>query len=73
MRFEFHIATGHRRNMTENLLKVTLNPLVVFVFTALRHFSSNFARGQLTYRHCPRQFTSKLVHILSLVTENCPS
>ena len=40
-------------------------------FTALRHISGHFGRGQVTYPQCP--WVSLLVHILSPVTDNCPS
>ena len=50
---------------------------VVLCFTALRHFSGHFGRGQLTYLHCfwasLLAVYQYLVHILSPVTDNCPS
>ena len=58
---ELLVATRHRRDMTEKLLKATLNPnkqqqqqhfcfgfWFDFCFTALRHILGHFGRGQLT-------------------------
>ena len=55
------------------------NMLLSWCFTAIRHFWGYFERGQLTYRipHCSLASllgsVLVLLHILSPVTDNCPS
>ena len=47
--------------------------VVVWCFTALRHFSGHFGRGQLKYPHCFSASLQFLLRILSPVTDNCLS
>ena len=54
-----------------NILLLLL--LLCWCFMALRHFSGHFGRGQLTNPHCSLSIYQYLVHILSPVTDNCPS
>ena len=48
--------------------------LLCWCFMAFRHISGHFGRGQLTCPHCSwASLLGSLVHILSSVTDNCPS
>ena len=72
----FCISDSCSRSLRLSVCKVKID-LLCWCFTSFRNISGHFGHGQLTYPHCSwASFLAVyqyLVHILSPVTDNCPS